>query len=137
MITSWDEYIDLLDNQEHPVSQRAVTEEVSEKILFRAIQERPDLKPAVIANKLISFAVLLSLVDDPDPRIRSRVAKKRKLPLDYLHKLAHDPDDDVRREVVHHTKIWKQTLEHLSSDEKLDIAKRAAKRLTEQDYKPL
>lgn len=134
MITSYEKYIDILDNWEHPASQRAVTEAISEGVLLRTIQERPDLKEAVIHNKLIPESVLISLIDDPDARIREAVANKRKLSMPYLEKLTRDPDRYVRQKVVEHRKITKHILEILALDDWVDVAEQAKQRLEKRDY---
>jgi hypothetical protein len=134
MITSFTEYIQLLDHEEHPASRRAVIEPVSEDVLSRTIVERPDLKKSVILNKFVPTNLLVILVSDQDEDVRALVASKRKLPLAHLQTLAQDSADFVRRTVVNHPKITREILEVLTQDEERDIAETARQRLNEHQF---
>ena len=135
MITSFEDYIDLLDNDDNAVFRRAVEEAVSEDVLFRTITERPELKKWIIHNKLVPDSVIILLAEDQDDNVRSRVARKRKLPFQYLVRLAQDQSEVVRSVVVHHPKITKQLLDILSHDKEPEIAEIARQRLSDQDYR--
>ena len=74
-------------------------------------------------------------MDDPDARIREAVANKRKLSMPYLEKLAYESDEYVRQKVVEHKKITRHIPEVLAEDRFLGIAKRAARRIDERDYR--
>lgn len=77
----------------------------AEQTWLEIIAERPDLRDAVAWNKTTTAPVLAVLARDPDVRIRSTIARTRRISLDVFHILARDPSEDVRATLVDHPKL--------------------------------
>src|ERR1051325_8428662 len=92
MITSADEFVALRSSRNRDEYLRAAGEEAPLEVWMDIIRRFPDMRFWAVVNKTVPVEVLTILVEDPDPRVRSQVARKRRTPPDLLRKLAGDPD---------------------------------------------
>jgi hypothetical protein len=129
MIGSADEFYRLRTSDDPAQYQRAAHDEAPEDVWRAVITAFPDMRVWVAHNKTIPVSILETLADDPDWRVRHRVASKRKLPGRLQLRLVRDPHEGVRRALVHHARLTPQALALLADDAAAEIRERAKSRL--------
>jgi hypothetical protein len=96
--------------------------------ITRALSDlAPDLR--VQAARRASDDVLLTLVDDPDRRVRQHVARNRSASGDTLDRLATDPDPTVRAQVARNAAVTAHCLTTLAADPVPRVAQAAGQAL--------
>ena len=129
MIASIEEFAALAENTDWESQERLRSDSASEEIWLKIISERPDLHDAVIFNRHIPQSAMRALASSNDSRIRSLLANRRALPVDFFEKLAADSDESVRARIACNKKAPKPILIMLAEDESPIIAEPARKRL--------
>ena len=134
MIESADEFR-RLRTSDGPDEQRWATHEEASPGVWREIVARfPELREWVAHNKSVPHEILAELARDPDARVRSRVATKRKLAPALQLQLAADTDDGVRAGIAYNARATRAALECLASDKSWKVAERARARLAAGEY---
>jgi hypothetical protein len=128
-INSAEEFMRLRYSTNPEEYRRASNEDAAPEVWRDVIARYPDARIWVAQNKTVPLEVLAVLVSDPDPRVRSMVALKRKLTPDLLDQLAQDSNDSVRLHVAMHNNTSESTLSTLLNDPWENIREAAAKRL--------
>ena len=83
----------------------------------------------VAHNKTVPHEILVDLAGDPDSRVRSMVASKRKLAPELQMQLGMDPDDSVRACIAYNPRATRAALEGLVADPWPEVAELARARL--------
>ncbi len=105
MIKSAEEFRYLRTSDKLEEYNRAEHDEATIEIWFEVIKKFPELKEWVIHNKTIQHEVLEFLVNDKDEKIRSLIARKRKIVnTKIFDALAKDPSENVRYSLACNTK---------------------------------
>ncbi|MGW8727919.1 hypothetical protein ACWGNF_18045 [Streptomyces sp. NPDC055808] len=86
------------------------------QVWAEVVDRYPEERVGVVQNKTVPLAVLETMIDDPDARVRFMVAMKRKLTPDLLERLARDADESIRMRVAQHRNTSRRTLESLLHD---------------------
>lgn len=105
------EFIELAENDD----DRAKTCSADKTLWMQIVQHHPELKEIAIHNK--NSPILEEMASDPDPKIRSIVARQRRCSSELLECLARDPDDRVRLAVAENGKTPEESLERLRMDD--------------------
>lgn len=129
MITSLQEFVELLSRSDE-VSRLRVRSEVAHPSVWEdVIHLRPDLKRAMTLNKTLDEKILLILASDEDHSVRSDVAMMRRLSRELFLILAKDPDEKVRRRVALNKKVPRDILAILQNDQSASVAEAANERI--------
>ena len=92
MIESAEEFRRLRISDDPEEYNRAAHGNASLETWLEVIERWPDMREWVAHNKTVPVAVLEKLAYDPDPRVRSTVATKNKLPEHLQLVMARDDD---------------------------------------------
>ena len=134
MIGSADEF-QRLRTSDDPDQQRRATHDEAPLSVWRDVVARfPELRFWVAQNKTVPGEVLAELAADPDARVRSMVAAKRKLAPALQLQLAADPDEGVRQRIAWNSRATRAALELLVRDPWPLVAERARARLAAGQY---
>lgn len=125
MISSAQEFIELRECND----PRAACDEAPETVWGDVLRLFPMFKEWVVRNKTVPVSILSHLAEDPDPRIRSEIATKRKCPTAVLERLARDPGESVRLRVAYNAKTPVSRLESLRRDASQQIVQVVEDRL--------
>lgn len=112
MILSADEFIRLRDGND----ERATHDSAPESVWLEVVRLYPDYKEWVAHNKTVPLSILRILAAEADPRVRLRVAMKRKCDPEILERLAQDEDETVRVRVAYNRKTPGHVIERLRRD---------------------
>lgn len=93
MIQSAEQFVRLRSSEDPAEYHRAAHEEADVAVWLDVIDRYPDMRFWVAHNKTVPLVILELLASDPDVRVRSFVATKRKIGIDLLEKLALDEDE--------------------------------------------
>ncbi|WP_343954330.1 hypothetical protein [Nonomuraea longicatena] len=116
MIETAEEFVRLRNSPDPREYRRAVMEEAPFQVWKEVVDRYPEERLWVAQNKTVPLAVLETLIDDPDIRVRVMVAMKRKLSPGLLERLAHDAHESIRMRVARHRNTSRETLESLRCD---------------------
>ncbi|HET9766139.1 MAG TPA: HEAT repeat domain-containing protein [Thermoanaerobaculia bacterium] len=94
----------------------------------------PDLRYWVAHQPYAPEAVVRGLANDPDWRVRHRVAMKRNLPKDLFPVMAADPAPLVRMAVARNAKTPIELVTELAADANRDVAHLAANSLRQRQH---
>lgn len=133
MITSVEEFIEILSSDEESGTGESRSCRATENLWIQIISEYPHLKKWVAWNKTIPFNVLEILSGDDEPEIRWWIASKRKISVDLLEKFSKDVNSSVRERVVFNASTPVHILKELSLDTDADIAENAQRKLIERN----
>lgn len=97
-----------LQNRDHPEKRVHSNEEVHIRLVLAG-------------NPHTSAVALKKLAEDPNERVRSRVAENVRLPLDIFHKLVTDPSIEVRTSVGENLQAPDEIFEVLAKDSSDDV----------------
>lgn len=92
----------------------------------------PDFRVWVAHQPYAPEAVIRSLANDPDWRVRHRLAMKRNLPADLFSVMAADREPLVRMAVARNAKTPIELVAQLAADPQRDVARLAANSLTQR-----
>jgi hypothetical protein len=129
MIRSAEEFRRLRRSDKPEEYGRAASEPADEAVWREVIHSYPDMRVWVAHNKAVPLEILRILAKDDDVRVRSMVARKRKLDKALFMDLAHDRDESVRHSVACNGKAPAEVLRYLSKDEHRFVAEAATRRL--------
>jgi hypothetical protein len=113
MITSAKEFIELRELND----DRATHDSADVKVWFDVIDNYPDYKIWVIHNKAVPIEILEYLALDSDSKIRSAVARKRKINDKIFDLLNADNDESVRFDLISNTKLSIDKLNQIKTDD--------------------
>jgi len=130
MINSAEDFIRLRNSEIMEEYLRAAHEEAPIEVWETLIKEHDDMKKWVIHNKTVPLCILEILSMDPDPQIRSFVARKRKLTRELFEKLSRDSDESVRMSIVANSKTPIDIIKNLLLDEWIEIRAAVEERLS-------
>ena len=80
MISSAKEFVQLRSSDDQSDQARATHDSAPISVWYDVIDRFPNFKPWVIHNKTVPLVILEYLANDPDPSIRSEVARKYQPP---------------------------------------------------------
>lgn len=121
MISSAKEFIDLRQDND----PRATHDSAHEAVWLEIINQYPNYNEWVVHNKNVPVSILRLLAKDPDARVRSVVAMKRKCDKGLFELLARDADDNVRHQVACNKKTPQYILDWLRNDSSGMVAEAA------------
>jgi hypothetical protein len=135
MIKSADEFIRLrtseikeeYDHSEHDNADITTWTEVIDKY--------PDYKEWVIHNKTVPIEILERLTLDNDPKIRSAVARKRKINDKIFLTLSVDKDENVRYALMCNTNLTVDKLRQIKTADSHWLVKQLNERIKEIENK--
>ena len=129
MIGTADEFLRLRTSHVEAEYHRAAHDDLPEAVCLEIIERFPDMRKWVAHNKTVPLAILRVLAVDPDERVRSMVAMKRKLDRELFELLSHDPDETIRAGLTSNRKLPLDILQQLATDESSFVRAAAASRL--------
>ena len=129
MIQSAEEFVRLRRSEIREEYTRAAFESISEEIAREVIQKYPDMAIWVVRNKTVPLSILEMLAEHPEYKVRSEVARKRKLSRALFEKLALDEDEMVRTSLTANRKLPLDILQQLAQDHCPDVAEAAKETL--------
>ena len=132
MILSAEEFVNLRTSDDPEDYRRAALEEASEKVWMDVINNYPQMKVWVIRNKKVPLSILHILSDDPDNKVRTEIAAKRKLDNELFEKFARDEDESVRQRIAYNKKTPIGILMLLSTDIKRMVSDVAQQNINER-----
>ena len=133
MIESAEEFVRLRSSEVMDEYWRAAHEEAPIEIWMQVVERFPEYRFWVAQNKTVPLQVLEHLAHDPDTRVRSMVASKRKLSPDLQRLLSKDADASVRKRLAYNAKCGVDVLRLLSNDPDPDVRDVASKKLKERE----
>ncbi|MEV5960989.1 hypothetical protein AB0L70_04455 [Kribbella sp. NPDC051952] len=133
IIESADEFVRVRFSDDPEEYGRAARGSASLEVWLDVIERYPDARFWVAHNKTVPLEILERLVADPDWRVRSMVASKRKATPEILARLADDEHDSVRLTVAYHRNTSEQTLLQMVDDPWEDIRAKVDERLNPPD----
>ncbi|MEV7449663.1 hypothetical protein ACFY2D_10760 [Streptomyces nigra] len=131
-ITSVEEFVRLRESTDPAEYERSAWAAMPLPVWWSLLRERPDMNFWAAHNRTAPPEILAALIEDPDWRVRVRVAGRRDCPPALLDRLAGDPHDSVRRSVAGHPNSPRSALARLLDDEWPVIAQEARARLSER-----
>jgi len=130
-ITSVEEFIRLRESTDPAEYERSAWAAMPLPVWWSLLRDRPDMNVWAAHNRTAPPEILAVLIEDPDWRVRHRVAGRRDCPPALLDRLAGDPHDAVRQTVAGHPGTPRSALVRLLDDAWSAIAEKARTRLTE------
>ena len=134
MITTAEEFVYLRQSCDLKEQQQASQDFADLNVWLSVIEKYPDFKKWVIHNKTIQIEILEILANDNDPKIRSEVARKRKINDVIFEKLSIDFDEEVRYALLYNTKLTKQQIEKIKVEDSEWLKEKLVERL--ENIKP-
>lgn len=130
MIEAAGEFVRLCESDDRSEQLRAGHEEAPLPVWLEIITRYAEYRFDVAYNKTVPLEILAVLVDDPDDRVRSMVARKRKLTPELIERMAADSDSGGRMSVARHRRTARHVLEALAANDSWDMVREnAAERL--------
>jgi hypothetical protein len=129
MIKSADEFIRLRTSEIEEEYSRAANDSADISIWNEVIEKYPDYKEWVIHNKTIQIGILEKLSFDKDPRVRSAVARKRKINDRIFATLSTDNNEDVRYVLMCNPKLTVDKLKQIKTSDSDWLTKKLDERL--------
>jgi hypothetical protein len=115
MIKSADEFIRLSTSDLKEEYDRSVQDTANLSTWIEVIEKYPDYKVWVIHNKTVPIEILERLTLDKDPKIRSAVARKRKIDDKIVLTLSKDNDENVRYALMCNTTLTIDKLKQIET----------------------
>ena len=115
MIKSADEFIRLRTSEIKEEYDRSAHDNADISTWTEVIQKYPDYKEWVIHNKTVPIELLERLTLDNDPKIRSAVARKRKINDKIFLTLSQDKDENVRYALMCNTNLTVDKLRQIKT----------------------
>lgn len=133
MIKSAEEFVRLRESEIQEEQYRASNDSAELEIWYEVIRKYPEFKEWVIHNKTIPIEILELLAEDKDPRVRSEVARKRKINDKIFSTLSIDPNENVRYALIFNTKISKDKskLKLIKVDDSAWLQEKLKEKMTE------
>lgn len=128
-ITSPEEFVRLRTSEDPQEYERASWAEMPLETWLELIRRYPDMRFWAAHNKTVPAVILMALAEDPDWRVRHRVASKRKASAALLERLAGDENESVRMVVAGHRNTPDHVLARLVDDPWEKIRVRVRERL--------
>jgi len=109
------------------IEQRRIARLASSPITLRILAGKGDslIRSAVVGNASSDDSVLSLLLNDPEPNIRSAIAKRLRNGF-HIMGLLHDTDEDVRASVASNGNTFSSDLSILATDESSHVRRAAA-----------
>lgn len=117
MIKTVDEFISLRQSDNIDEQYRASHDTADLSLWLEVIKNYPDFKTWVIHNKTIQIEILEILCEDKDPKVRSDVARKRKINDAIFNTLSVDPDETVRYALMCNTNLSADKIKTIKVDD--------------------
>ena len=105
MINSAEEFKRLRTSDDLKEQRISALESADIEVWYEVINKFPDLKCWVIHNITIQIEILEYLVNDSDERVRSEIARKRKINEKIFNILKNDSSISVRSALIWNTKL--------------------------------
>ena len=133
MIKSAEEFVRLRESEIQEEQHRASNDSAELEIWYEVIRKYPEFKEWVIHNKTIPIEILELLAEDKDPRVRSEVARKRKINDKIFSTLSIDQDENVRYALIFNTKFSKDKakLKLIKVDDSAWLQEKLEEKMTE------
>lgn len=117
MIKTVDEFITLIQSDNIDEQYRATHDTADISVWLEVIKNYPDFKTWVIHNKTIQIEILEILCGDKDPKVRSDVARKRKINDAIFNALSVDSDETVRYTLMCNTNLSADKIKTIKVDD--------------------
>ncbi|WP_405971377.1 hypothetical protein OG496_30590 [Streptomyces sp. NBC_00988] len=128
-ITSVQEFIRLRESEDPAEYNRSAWAAMPLPVWWDLVRNHPDMRFWAAHSRTVPSEILTELINDPDWRVRDRVASKRNCPPELLERLVDDPHDTVRRLVAGHPNSPRSAVVRLVDDPWPVIAQEALARL--------
>jgi len=115
MIKSAEEFIKLRTSEIQEEYDRSANEAADISTWTEVIEKYPDYKEWVIHNKTVPIEILERLTLDNDPKVRSAVARKRKINDKIFLMLSEDKDENVRYALMCNTNLTVDKLRQIKT----------------------
>jgi hypothetical protein len=129
MISSKEEFFDLLENEPRDVRRRAVHDEAPTDLWLDIVRNHPDARRSVAWNKTIPNEIMEILARDSDWHVRCDIAQKRKASTAVLEELSSDSAPVVRATVASNPRTPEALLRRLLNDSEPSVRTAAAHNL--------
>jgi hypothetical protein len=103
-IETAEEFVRLRSSEDAAEQQRAAHSAAPEAVWHDVIARFPAYRFWVAQNKTVPLSILRDLAGDTDARVRSMIARKRKLDRALFDSLALDAEASVRAALTHNPK---------------------------------
>ncbi len=127
MIETTPEFIRLRSSENPDEYSRASSKPASEGTWHQVITSYSEMAFWVVQNKTVPLSILELLANHVDPRVRSAVARKRKLTYAMFEYLSGDEDESVRLAIALNKKTPLPIIAKLVNDDSLLVANAARK----------
>jgi hypothetical protein len=122
MIETTHEFVRLRSSENPEEYRRASSDPAFEATWREVVTSYPEMAFWVVQNKTVPHSILELLADHVDPRIRSAVARKRKLTYTMFEHLSCDEDESVRLAIALNKKTPPKIVTKLVNDDSLLVA---------------
>ena len=129
MINTAEEFVNLRQSQGSREQEQASLDFADINVWLSVIEKYPDFKIWVVHNKTIQIEILEILASDNDPKIRSEVARKRKINDIIYERLSIDLDEEVRYALMYNTKLTKLQIERIKVEDSQWLKEKLVERL--------
>lgn len=117
MINSAEEFIRLRTSEVPEEYERAANDTAEISTWRELIENHAEFKEWVIHNKTVPIEILETLTSDNDSKIRSAVARKRKINDKIFQALSKDKDENVRYALICNTSLMLDKLKQIETDD--------------------
>ena len=131
MINSADEFIRLRTSEIKEEYDRSAHDNADISTWTEVIEKFPDCKEWVIHNTTVPVDILERLTLDNDPKIRSAVARKRKINDKIFLALSQDKDENVRYALMCNTNLTVDKLRKIKTVDSDWLVKQLNERINE------
>lgn len=132
MINSAEEFVRLRESDCSEEQWRAGTDEAPEAVWWDVLARYPHKRVWVVHNKTVPHSILEHLAFDPEPNVRSTVARKRKLSPQLQQALMRDTDERVRSGLANNKKCAQEVLTLLALDSVRQVREPAERQLRDR-----
>lgn len=129
MVKSADEFIRLRTSEIKEEYDRSAHETADISTWTEVIEKYPDYKDWVIHNKTVPIEILERLTLDKDPKIRSAVARKRKINDKIFLMLSRDNDENVRYALMCNTNLTVDKIKQIETTDSDWLANQLKERI--------
>jgi hypothetical protein len=133
MIQSADEFIRLRTSEIKEEYDRSAHDTADISTWTDVIEKYPDYKEWVIHNKTVPIEILERLTLDNDPKIRSAVARKRKINDKIFLMLSVDNDENVRYALMSNADLTVDKLMNIKTSDSDWLVKQLNERIKEME----
>ena len=135
MIKSADEFIRLRTSKIKEEYDRSAHDTAEISTWTELIEKHPNYKKWVIYNKTVPIEILEKLTLDKDPKIRSAVARKRKITDKIFLLLSRDNDEKVRYALMCNSNLTVDKLKQIETTDSDWLANQLKEKLKEIEDK--